>query len=77
MARTVTDQYKAGRPADTALEAGDLVFFSTIAPGPSHIGIALYRDTFIHAPGENGAVRVDRIESAYWHARLVGVRRVL
>src|SRR4051812_39517295 len=39
--RTVTEQFRAGRQvAGPQLEAGDLVFFSTVSPGASHVGIA-------------------------------------
>jgi cell wall-associated NlpC family hydrolase len=75
--RTVTEQYDAGRgvPADS-LTPGDLVFFSTVAPGASHVGIAVSADLFVHAPSSNGVVRVERLSSPYWSARFVGVRRV-
>jgi hypothetical protein len=62
------------------LGAGDLIFFSTIARGASHVGIALGPDQpglFVHAPGTGGAVRVERYDSSYWHDRIVGVRRLL
>src|SRR5215213_7562549 len=39
--RTVTEQYRAGRQVPGQLEAGDLVFFSTVSPGASHVGIAI------------------------------------
>ncbi len=56
---------------------GDLVFFSTVAPGPSHVGIAISRDRFVHAPSSRGEVRVERLDARYWASRLVAVRRVL
>jgi NlpC/P60 family len=78
--RTVAEQYALGRsvPA-TALSAGDLVFFSTVAPGASHVGIALGptgNDEFIHAPSSDGVVRVERLSASYWHDRLIGARRL-
>src|SRR5262245_37596760 len=48
--RTVGDQYRAGREVNGAIEPGDLVFFSTVAPGASHVGIAIGGDAFIHDP---------------------------
>jgi len=57
-------------------EPGDLIFFTTIEPGASHVGIALGGDTFIHAPSSRGAVRVESLTLPYWSQRLVGVRRI-
>jgi cell wall-associated NlpC family hydrolase len=75
--RTVAEQYDAGRgvPADS-LAPGDLVFFSTVAPGATHVGIVVSADLFVHAPSSNGVVRVERLSSPYWSSRFVGVRRV-
>ena len=36
---------------------GDLLFFSTTSPGASHVGIAIGRDEFVHAPSSTGVVR--------------------
>ena len=75
--RTVDRQFEVGadvRP--DALEAGDLVFFSTTAPGASHVGVSLGGDEFVHAPSERGEVRVERLGSSYWSSRFVGARRV-
>jgi cell wall-associated NlpC family hydrolase len=73
--RTVPEQFRAGRPASQPLRAGDLVFFSTVAPGPSHVGIALGGDEFVHAPSSTGVVRVERLSSSYWSTRYLGARR--
>jgi cell wall-associated NlpC family hydrolase len=78
MPRKVSDQVKAGKDVTPAqLEAGDLVFFTTVAPGASHVGIALGGDEFVHAPSSTGQVRVERMSAAYWASRFVGARRVL
>jgi cell wall-associated NlpC family hydrolase len=75
--RTVADQFRIGIPVRLAdLRAADLVFFSTTGPGPTHVGIAVSRDQFIHAPTTNGVVRVEPVDSTYWHERFVGARRV-
>jgi hypothetical protein len=55
---------------------GDLVFFTTVAAGASHVGIALGGDEFVHAPSSNGVVRVERFSAAYWSRRFVGARRI-
>jgi len=76
--RTVSAQAREGRAVRRQeIRAGDLVFFSTTAPGPSHVGIAIGPDTFVHAPSSRGVVRVERLSSSYWAPRLVTVRRVL
>jgi cell wall-associated NlpC family hydrolase len=75
--RTVVEQFRVGAGVDTReIQAGDLVFFDTVEPGPSHVGIALDADTFVHAPGTGGVVRVDRLVSPYWSSRFRGARRV-
>lgn len=76
--RTVTEQFRAGRQIDAQhLEPGDLVFFTTVSPGASHVGIAIGGDEFVHAPSSTGEVRVERLSGAYWATRFVGARRVL
>jgi hypothetical protein len=75
--RTVPEQFRAGRPAAEPLRAGDLVFFSTVAAGPTHVGIALGADAFVHAPSSTGVVRVERLSSPYWSSRYLGARRPL
>jgi cell wall-associated NlpC family hydrolase len=79
MPRTVAEQFERGRAIGRAdLRPGDLVFFSTIAAGPSHVGILLAdRATFLHAPSDGGLVRRDRLDAAYWRTRWVGARRVM
>ena len=77
--RTVGELWRAGRgvPAGTQLAPGDLVFFSTVSPGASHVGIAIGGDEFVHAPSHTGQVRVERFSAPYWATRFVGARRVL
>lgn len=75
--RTVEEQYRAGGSvAPTDLQAGDLVFFTTVAPGASHVGIVVGGDSFVHAPSSNGVVRVERFGSGYWASRFIGARRM-
>ena len=75
--RTVNEQFQEGTdvPAD-ALQAGDLVFFSTDSRGASHVGMVIGGDEFVHAPSSRGDVRVERFSSRYWAARFIGARRV-
>jgi len=78
--RTVAEQYASGRPVSPdRLQAGDLVFFSTIGPGATHVGIVLETagaGTFVHAPGAGGVVRVERFDTGYWRSRFIGARRL-
>jgi cell wall-associated NlpC family hydrolase len=77
LSRTVAGQFREGHavPADR-LQPGDLVFFSTVAPGASHVGIAIGGDAFVHAPSERGEVRVEHLSTSYWSTRFVGARRI-
>lgn len=76
--RQVIDQFRTGKDVTPAqLQPGDLVFFTTVAPGASHVGIALGGDEFVHAPSSTGEVRVEHMNAAYWSTRFVGARRVL
>jgi cell wall-associated NlpC family hydrolase len=75
--RTVGEQFRAGRTVDPGtLEPGDLVFFTTTAPGASHVGMSIGGDEFVHAPSHAGNVRVERLSGPYWAPRFVGARRV-
>jgi cell wall-associated NlpC family hydrolase len=75
--REVREQFRIGARVDRArLRPGDLVFFTTVAPGASHVGIAISSDEFVHAPSTRGVVRVERIDTSYWSRRFVGARRV-
>ncbi|MEZ5315992.1 MAG: C40 family peptidase [Vicinamibacterales bacterium] len=78
--RTVAEQFLAGDavPADRIRE-GDLLFFSTIGPGATHVGIALGAAApgmFVHAPGTGQVVRTERYDTDYWRQRFLGARRV-
>jgi cell wall-associated NlpC family hydrolase len=75
--REVRDQFAVGRPVRAAeIATGDLLFFSTVSPGASHVAISLGGDEFIHAPSSTGVVRVERLSAQYWASRFVGARRV-
>ena len=77
MPREVREQFRVGKTVDrTRLEPGDLVFFSTVAPGASHVGIMIGGDQFVHAPSERGVVRVESLSSSYWAPRYIGAKRV-
>ena len=74
--RETREQFRLGRSLRRGdLVPGDLVFFTTVAPGASHVGIVIGPDQFVHAPSERGVVRVERLSAEYWNRRYVGARR--
>jgi cell wall-associated NlpC family hydrolase len=76
--REVREQFLVGREVDAdEVQPGDLLFFDTGSRGASHVGIALDRESFVHAPSSNGVVRVERYTSNYWSSRYLGARRVV
>lgn len=77
MPRAVREQFQVGKAIGRdRLQAGDLVFFSTVAPGASHVGIMIGGDQFIHAPSERGVVRVENLSAQYWASRYIGAKRI-
>lgn len=77
MPRAVREQFQVGKAIGRdRLAAGDLVFFSTVAPGASHVGIMIGGEQFIHAPSERGVVRVESLAAQYWSSRYIGAKRV-
>ena len=76
--RTTADQFAHGLEVDRSeTSPGDLIFFSTTGPGPTHVGIVLEDRQFIHAPGTGAVVRIERFDSPYWTSRFLGTRRPL
>lgn len=74
--RTADAQYYAGRRTVGGMKPGDLVFFQTYEPGPSHVGIYLGDGEFVHASSSHG-VMVSKLSDSYWSARYLGARRLL
>jgi cell wall-associated NlpC family hydrolase len=73
--RTVERQARVGEDVGT-IAPGDLVFFRTSGRGPSHVGIALGPDRFIHAPSSRGVVRIELLHAPYWTERFLEARRI-
>jgi len=72
--RTADAQYYSGARVHGGVAAGDLVFFQTYAPGPSHVGIYLGHGSFVHSSSHG--VMVSRMHDSYWAARYIGAKRV-
>jgi cell wall-associated NlpC family hydrolase len=75
--RTAAEQAHATQTIDRSdLQKGDLVFFNTLGPAYSHVGIYLGDERFIHAPRPGAQVRIESMNIAYWKKRFNGARRV-
>src|SRR5207247_8658532 len=70
------DYFRMGLPVNQAdLQPGDLVFFTTYAPGASHVGIYVGDRRFLHASSSASAVPISSLDEAYYTTRYVGARR--
>lgn len=71
--RTAATQW-SGLKLISSPNPGDLVFFETYAPGPTHVGIYLGNNQFIQA-GSKG-VSIADMTNPYWKPRYLGARTV-
>jgi len=76
--RTAREQFNEGETIDREeLSMGDLVFFRTYASFPSHVGIYLGNNLFIHASSKGKKVKVDNLDAPYFVKRFIGAKRLL
>ncbi|MDU4959967.1 MAG: NlpC/P60 family protein [Sporomusaceae bacterium] len=76
--RMADGQFAVGTPVSRAeLQPGDLVFFSTYEPGPSHSGIYAGNNLFVHASSGAGEVTITSLAKPYYAERYLGARRIL
>jgi cell wall-associated NlpC family hydrolase len=75
--RTAREQFNLGTLVGLDnLSIGDLVFFRTYAKFPSHVGIYLGDNRFIHASSKDRKVKIDSLDAPYYIKRFVGARRL-
>lgn len=75
--RTADAQFEVGRwVSQDSLDVGDLVFFSTYEPGPSHVGIYIGNGQFISAKSSEGIAVASIYDPYYWGPRYIGARRI-
>ncbi len=74
--RTTYAMWAEGRPvARDQLKVGDIVFFQTTRPGPSHAGIYIGNKQFIHSSSGFARVTVTSLDYRYYQPRYFGARR--
>lgn len=74
--RTSEAQFGEGVPvAENNLQPGDLVFFSTYAPGASHVGIYIGNGMMLDS--EDMGLVIDNIHNSYWAPKYLGARQVI
>lgn len=72
--RTVAAIWDAATPVPTP-QKGDLVFFTTYQAGPSHAGIYLGDNKFLHA-GTSTGVTITDMNNSYWKPRYLGAKSI-
>ena len=75
--RTADVQFLVGKTVPRfGLKPGDLVYFTTYAPGASHVGVYIGMDKFIHTSFSQGVVAIGDMNDDYFARRYYGAKRV-
>jgi peptidoglycan DL-endopeptidase LytE len=76
--RTAREQFTRGVEVPREeLASGDLVFFRTYARFPSHVGIYLGNNQFIHASSVGKRVKIDSLDTPFYSKRFIGAKRLV
>lgn len=71
--RTSADMWKVGKAVKSP-QVGDLVFFQTYKKGPSHVGIYIGNNSFVHASSSKG-VMINKLSDSYYKTRYLGAKK--
>ncbi|WP_338752254.1 C40 family peptidase [Bacillus sp. FJAT-52991] len=73
--RTTSQMYSKGtKVSKSKMQPGDLMYFSTYKKGPSHVGIYIGNNQFIHSASKG--VRIDKVSNSYWTKKYIGSKRL-
>ncbi len=76
--RVAADQYNVGEWVNrNSLQVGDMVFFTTYKEGPSHVGIYIGNNKFVHASSGAGKITISDLNNNYYKQRYIGAKRVI
>lgn len=78
--RTAYQQFQVGKSIQrNELLPGDLIFFHTDfhKRGPTHVGIYVGNQHFLHSPKTGSVVKTSNINRQYYRRRYMGARRVV
>ncbi|WP_280771465.1 peptidoglycan-binding protein [Salipaludibacillus daqingensis] len=73
LSRTHREYYYEGESVSN-LQRGDVVFFQTYLDAPSHAGIYLGNNEFIHNSSSQGVI-ITSMDNSYWSPKYIGAKR--
>ena len=76
--RSSSEQYKQGeKVAKEDLQKGDLLFFSSGGKTPTHVGIYIGDNQFLHAASQAKKVIISDLSKTWYGLRYLGARRIM